>query len=159
MLVFSKLHAGGKFGGGSYHVSGGLHGVGISVVNALSERVDLEIWREGKTWQQSYERGVPVAPFEEVGDSDRRGTKITFKPDPQIFEDLVYSYDTLAHRLRELAFLNKGINISSAHWDTDDADRGVNTFTLQGKDLDQLSGLGKSLQQFKGVVGVARMHY
>ncbi len=111
-VVMTVLHAGGKFENDAYKVSGGLHGVGISVVNALSERVDLEIWREGKTWQQSYERGVPVAPFEEVGDSDRRGTKITFKPDPQIFEDLVYSYDTLAHRLRELAFLNKGLKIS-----------------------------------------------
>ncbi len=110
-VVMTVLHAGGKFENDAYKVSGGLHGVGISVVNALSERVDLEIWRGGKTFHQAYERGVPVTSFSEGTPTDRRGTKITFKPDPQIFEDLVFSYDSLVHRLRELAFLNKGLKI------------------------------------------------
>jgi len=110
-VVMTVLHAGGKFENDAYKVSGGLHGVGISVVNALSERVDLEIWRDGKTFHQAYERGVPVTSFTEGDPTDRRGTKITFKPDPQIFEDLVFSYESLVHRLRELAFLNKGLKI------------------------------------------------
>jgi DNA gyrase subunit B len=111
-VVMTVLHAGGKFENDAYKVSGGLHGVGISVVNALSERVDLEIWRDGETWQQSYERGVPMAAFRKGASTERRGTKVTFKPDPQIFEELVYSFTTLCHRLRELAFLNKGLKIS-----------------------------------------------
>jgi DNA gyrase subunit B len=111
-VVLTKLHAGGKFDSGAYKVSGGLHGVGVSVVNALSERLDLEIWRGGATWEQVYERGKPVSDFAKTGVTKRRGTKITFKPDPQIFEALVFSYDTLAQRFRELAFLNKGLSIS-----------------------------------------------
>jgi DNA gyrase subunit B len=111
-VVLTKLHAGGKFENDAYKVSGGLHGVGISVVNALSERLEVTIWRDGKTYEQSYERGKPLTEFGSSGPADRRGTKITFKPDPQIFEELIYSYDTLAHRLRELAFLNKGLEIS-----------------------------------------------
>ena len=111
-VVLTKLHAGGKFENDAYKVSGGLHGVGISVVNALSERLDLEIWRDGATYEQTYERGKPVTEFARTGVTQRRGTKITFKPDPQIFEVLIYSYDTLATRLRELAFLNKGLEIA-----------------------------------------------
>ncbi len=110
-VVMTVLHAGGKFENDAYKVSGGLHGVGISVVNALSERLDLEICRNGRIWSQAYERGVPVTEFAASGTTDRRGTKVTFKPDPQIFEDLVFSYDTLTQRLRELAFLNKGLRI------------------------------------------------
>jgi DNA gyrase subunit B len=110
-VVMTKLHAGGKFENDAYKVSGGLHGVGISVVNALSERLDLEIWRDDKTWEHSYERGKPTTEFRATGSADRRGTKVTFKPDPQIFEDLVFSFDTLSHRFRELAFLNKGVRI------------------------------------------------
>jgi DNA gyrase subunit B len=106
------LHAGGKFDSAAYKVSGGLHGVGVSVVNALSKRLDLEIWRDGHTYEQSYERGKPVTEFARTGVTKRRGTKLTFAPDPQIFEELVYSYDTLAQRLRELAFLNRGLKIS-----------------------------------------------
>ena len=111
-VVLTVLHAGGKFDNDSYKVSGGLHGVGVSVVNALSERLDLEIWRNGQVYQQSYERGTPVGDLEATGTTQRRGTKVTFKPDAQIFETVEYSFDTLAQRLRELAFLNGGIVIT-----------------------------------------------
>ena len=111
-VVLTVLHAGGKFDNDSYKVSGGLHGVGVSVVNALSERLDLEIWRNGQVYQQSYERGDPTGELEITGTTQRRGTKVTFKPDPQIFETTEYSFDTLAQRLRELAFLNGGILIT-----------------------------------------------
>jgi DNA gyrase subunit B len=111
-VVMTVLHAGGKFDNESYKVSGGLHGVGVSVVNALSERLDLEIWRNGQVYQQSYERGRPLGDLEVAGTTQRRGTKVTFKPDSQIFETIEYSFDTLAQRLRELAFLNAGIFIT-----------------------------------------------
>ncbi len=111
-VVLTVLHAGGKFDNDSYKVSGGLHGVGVSVVNALSERLDLEIWRNGQVYQQSYERGNPLGDLEITGTTQRRGTKVTFKSDPQIFEAVDYSFDTLAQRLRELAFLNGGILIA-----------------------------------------------
>jgi DNA gyrase subunit B len=111
-VVLTVLHAGGKFDNDSYKVSGGLHGVGVSVVNALSERLELEIWRNGQVFQQSYERGGPLSSLEVTGTTTRRGTKITFRPDSQIFETTEYSFDTLAQRLRELAFLNGGIVIT-----------------------------------------------
>ena len=111
-VVLTVLHAGGKFENAAYKVSGGLHGVGVSVVNALSERLDLEIWRNAQVYQQSYERGVPIKPLEVTGTTQRRGTKVTFKADPQVFETTEYSFDTLAQRLRELAFLNGGILIT-----------------------------------------------
>ena len=111
-VVLTVLHAGGKFDNESYKVSGGLHGVGVSVVNALSETLDLEIWRNGHAYQQSYERGTPTGELEVTGTTKRRGTKVTFKPDPDIFETTVFSFDTLAQRLRELAFLNGGIVIT-----------------------------------------------
>lgn len=110
-VVLTKLHAGGKFGGGGYKVSGGLHGVGISVVNALSEWLQVEVRREGKTYFQVYKRGIPQHPLEVVGDADRSGTKIIFKPDKEIFETCEFSFEVLLHRLRELAFLNSGIRI------------------------------------------------
>ena len=113
-VVLTILHAGGKFENDAYKVSGGLHGVGVSVVNALSERLEVEIWREGGTYRQDFERGKPVSEFRKVGTTKRRGTKIMFKPDTTVFEDLVFSYDTLAQRLRELAFLNQGIEITLA---------------------------------------------
>jgi DNA gyrase subunit B len=111
-VVLTVLHAGGKFDNDSYKVSGGLHGVGVSVVNALSERLELEIWRNGQVFQQSYERGNPLSGLEATGTTTRRGTKITFRPDSQVFETTEYSFDTLAQRLRELAFLNGGIVIT-----------------------------------------------
>src|SRR5437867_7443378 len=110
-VVMTTLHAGGKFDNDSYKVSGGLHGVGISVVNALSRRLDLEIWRGGKVYEQSYERGKPVTEFHQTGKTNRRGTKVTFMPDDGIFETLDLSFETIAARLRELSFLNKGLEI------------------------------------------------
>jgi DNA gyrase subunit B len=112
-VVMTKLHAGGKFDSNSYKVSGGLHGVGVSCVNALSERLDLEIWRDGFTWQQEYERGIPKAPLTRTGKAGKKtGTKITFKADSTIMDVTEYNFDTLSQRLRELAFLNKGLTIT-----------------------------------------------
>ena len=110
-VVFTVLHAGGKFGGGGYKVSGGLHGVGASVVNALSEWLEVEIGFEGKMYKQRYERGKVMYPLKELGTTDFRGTKVTFLPDKEIFEETIYEYDVLKQRLREMAFLTKNIKI------------------------------------------------
>ena len=110
-IVMTVLHAGGKFSNGAYKVSGGLHGVGASVVNALSEWLELEIRRSGKVYQQYYERGIPKAEFAEVGVTNRTGTKIRFHPDEQIFEALDFNFEVLSQRMRELAFLNRGLRI------------------------------------------------
>ena len=110
-VVFTILHAGGKFGGGGYKVSGGLHGVGASVVNALSEWLEVVVYKEGKKYRQRYERGNVVTDLEVIGDTQKRGTKVTFKPDAQIFEDTVYDFEILKERLRETAFLTKGLKI------------------------------------------------
>ncbi|WP_099189757.1 DNA topoisomerase (ATP-hydrolyzing) subunit B [Tepidibacter mesophilus] len=109
--VLTVLHAGGKFGSGGYKVSGGLHGVGVSVVNALSEWIEVRVKREGKIHSQRYERGNPISELSVVGTTDETGTTIKFKPDDTIFEEVIFKYETLEHRLRELAFLNKGIKI------------------------------------------------
>ncbi len=112
-VVMTTLHAGGKFDSSTYKVSGGLHGVGVSCVNALSEELNLEIWRDGVTWEQSYSRGEPTSKLKKAGSAGRkRGTKVTFKPDTGIFTSIEYNFDTLAQRLRELAFLNKGLVIT-----------------------------------------------
>ena len=111
-VVMTVLHAGGKFDTDSYKVSGGLHGVGVSVVNALSEWLEVEIWRNGYTWEQSYERGIPKDPLKKAGKTGKRGTKISFQADSSIFDTAEYSFDTLSQRLRELSFLNKGLKIA-----------------------------------------------
>src|SRR2546421_913413 len=114
-VVMTKLHAGGKFDSNAYKVSGGLHGVGVSCVNFLSEKLHLEIWRDGKTYEQEYERGIPVTKLDgnkPTGKTRKRGTKITFKPDTEIFDHTEFSFDKLSERLREKAFLNKGIRIT-----------------------------------------------
>lgn len=110
-IVLTKLHAGGKFGGSGYRVAGGLHGVGISVVNALSEWLEVEVRRDSRVFFQRFERGVPVSDLKVIGKSVRTETKITFRPDPDIFEEINFNFDIIAHRLRELAFLNAGVKI------------------------------------------------
>ncbi|GBE37684.1 DNA gyrase subunit B [bacterium BMS3Bbin08] len=127
-IALTELHAGGKFESKAYKISGGLHGVGVSVVNALSEWLDLEIKQDGAVWEQHFERGVPTGPLTRVGKTRNRGTKITFKPDAQIFESIEFNYDTLAHRFRELAFLNKGLNIKI----TDERTNQEQTFLYEG---------------------------
>jgi len=111
-VVMTTLHAGGKFDNKSYRVSGGLHGVGVSVTNALSETCLVEVMRDGKIYRQKYEKGKPVSKVQETGKTKNRGTKVTFKPDGEIFPDITFSFDTISNRLRELAFLNKGIRIT-----------------------------------------------
>ncbi|WP_420574537.1 DNA topoisomerase (ATP-hydrolyzing) subunit B [Kordia sp.] len=112
-VVMTKIGAGGKFDKDSYKVSGGLHGVGVSCVNALSDHLRATVYRDGKIWEQEYERGKPLYPVKAIGDSDKRGTAVTFKPDATIFtQTLEYNYETLANRMRELSYLNKGITIS-----------------------------------------------
>lgn len=110
-VVMTKLHAGGKFGGEHYQVSGGLHGVGVSVVNALSSWLEVEVKRDKTIYFQRYERGKPQSKVEAIGKTDSTGTKVTFQPDPEIFESCDFSFETLAHRLREMAFLNRGLKI------------------------------------------------
>jgi DNA gyrase subunit B len=123
-VVMTKLHAGGKFDSSSYKVSGGLHGVGVSCVNALSEELNLEIWRDGFVWQQEYARGEPLAKLKKAGSTRKRGTMVQFKPDTTIFTTTEYNFDTLAQRLRELAFLNKGLLITLTDERTTDAKTG-----------------------------------
>lgn len=111
-VVMTKLHAGGKFGGKGYKVSGGLHGVGVSVVNALSEWLEVEVWRDGKAWHQRYDRGTPATQLKSTEASDKTGTRVSFSPDKTIFTEINFSNDILSQRLRELAFLNKGVTIT-----------------------------------------------
>ena len=111
-VVMTVLHAGGKFDKGSYKVSGGLHGVGVSCVNALSEHMTVNVYRGGKVYQQEYSKGKPLYDVKTVGETDKTGTRITFKPDATIFTTTTYDYNTLLERMRELAYLNKGIDIT-----------------------------------------------
>ena len=129
-LVFTKLHAGGKFGGGGYKVSGGLHGVGASVVNALSTSLEVEISNGEHVYYQRYERGKKCADLKQIGDTDKTGTKVHFKPDGEIFDELVYNFDTLLLRLREQAFLNAGIHIILRD-ERDDAPEGKKEVSLR----------------------------
>src|SRR5438552_1453250 len=139
-VVLTVLHAGGKFDNESYKVAGGLHGVGVSVVNALSETLDLEIWRNAQVYQQSYERGKPTGDLEATGTTKRRGTKVTFKPDPDVFETTVFSFDTLAQRLRELAFLNGGVLITL----DDERDGKAHKFHYEGGIVSFVTHLNKN---------------
>ncbi|MDR5693783.1 MAG: DNA topoisomerase (ATP-hydrolyzing) subunit B [Armatimonadota bacterium] len=111
-VVMTMLHAGGKFGGGAYKISGGLHGVGVSVVNALSEWLEVEVWRDGKAYRQRFARGKKVTELEIIGTTDRHGTRVTFKPDPQIMTSLEFDFQVLARRLEDLAYLNAGLTLS-----------------------------------------------
>ncbi len=134
-VVMTKIGAGGKFDKDSYKVSGGLHGVGVSCVNALSEHLKATVHREGKIWEQEYERGKTLYPVKTVGDSDKNGTIVTFKPDPQIFQQtLEYNYETLASRMRELAYLNKGITIVMTDMRNKDEEGNVVTETFHSEE-------------------------
>jgi len=139
-VALTELHAGGKFESKAYRISGGLHGVGVSVVNALSEWLDVEIRQNGSVYQQHYERGEPKGPLSIVGKTRGRGTKITFKPDPEIFEVLDFSYDLLAQRLRELAFLNKGLKITL----TDETTEKKNIYHYSGGIVSFIEHLNKN---------------
>ena len=141
-VVFTVLHAGGKFGGGGYKVSGGLHGVGASVVNALSKWLEVLVETDGKAYKQRYERGKVVTPLEEIGPTDRHGTTVTFLPDEEIFEDTVFDYATIKQRLREMAFLTKGLRISL----TDKREDGKKTdsFHYEGGIMEYVSYLNKN---------------
>lgn len=139
-IVMTVLHAGGKFDHDTYHVSGGLHGVGVSVVNALSEWLEVEVSREGRVYRQRYERGRPVSDLQETGVSENTGTTVRFKPDPEIFEVTDFSFDVLSSRLRELAFLNRGLKISI----TDERSGRSKTFHYDGGIISFVQYLNKS---------------
>ena len=140
-LVLTKLHAGGKFGKGGYTISGGLHGVGVSVVNALSEWLEVEVQQNGKIFHQTYNRGIPQARLKEVGKSDKHGTKITFYPDAEIFDTIEFNYETMKVRLRELAFLNKGLIIKAS--DNRPGRETKDTFHYKGGIIEFVESLNK----------------
>ncbi len=139
-IAMTELHAGGKFESKAYKISGGLHGVGVSVVNALSEWLDLAIKQNGEVWEQHYKKGIPTGPLVRVGRTKSRGTKITFKPDAGIFESVEFNYDTLSHRFRELAFLNRGLRIKI----TDERTNEEQTFLYDGGIISFVEHLNKN---------------
>ena len=143
-VVFTVLHAGGKFGGGGYKVSGGLHGVGASVVNALSEWLEVEIYHEGQVYKQRYERGKVCYKLKVIGDCEpeRTGTKVTFYPDAEIFDDIIFDYDTLKQRFREMAFLTKGLRIVLRDWRGEELHE--HTFHYEGGIKEFVTYLNKS---------------
>ncbi len=148
-VVLTILHAGGKFDASNYKVSGGLHGVGVSCVNALSSEFDVEIWRDGFAWEMDYSKGDPISPLRKMGASTRKGTKVHFLPDPSIFSVHEYNYDTLANRLRQLAFLNKGIEITLTDERASDAKTGdskTQTFKYTGGIAEFIKLLNKGKQ-------------
>ncbi|MGI4830314.1 MAG: DNA topoisomerase (ATP-hydrolyzing) subunit B [Janthinobacterium lividum] len=147
-VVLTMLHAGGKFDASNYKVSGGLHGVGVSCVNALSEEFDVEIWRDGHAWEMDYSKGDPISELRKMGPSKRRGTKVHFLPDKSIFTVHEYNYDTLANRLRQLAFLNKGIEITLTDERATDAKSGE-AKTQSFKFNDGIAGFIKHLNKGK----------
>ena len=131
-VVMTTLHAGGKFGGDSYAVSGGLHGVGVSVVNALSTRLEVEVVRDGHRWRQAYARGIPTGPVEMVGRARGHGSTVAFWPDPEIFEETEFSFETLSRRMREMAFLNAGLQITLTDQRVDDGQPKFESFQFKG---------------------------
>ena len=141
-VVFTVLHAGGKFGGGGYKVSGGLHGVGASVVNALSEWLEVLVETDGKAYKQRYERGKVITELTEIGTTERHGTTVTFLPDKEIFEETVFEYSTIKHRLREMAFLTKGLRISLT--DRREEDKKTDSFHYEGGIMEYVSYLNKN---------------
>ena len=148
-VVLTMLHAGGKFDASNYKVSGGLHGVGVSCVNALSQEFDVEIWRDGFAWEQDYSKGAPISLLRKMGPSTRRGTKVHFLPDKSIFTVAEYNFDTLANRLRQLAFLNKGIEITLTDERTTDAKSGeskVQVYKYAGGIAEFIKHLNKGKQ-------------
>ncbi len=150
-VVLTMLHAGGKFDASNYKVSGGLHGVGVSCVNALSEEFEVEIWRDGHAWEMDYSKGDPISELRKMGPSKRRGTKVHFLPDKSIFTVHEYSYDTLANRLRQLAFLNKGIEITLTDERTTEAKTGESK-SQSFKYNDGIAGFIKHLNKGKAVL-------
>jgi len=141
-VVLTMLHAGGKFDASNYKVSGGLHGVGVSCVNALSEEFDVEIWRDGHAWEQDYAKGAPTSKLKKMGASTRKGTKVHFLPDKTIFTVTEFNYDTLAQRLRELAFLNKGLEIHLTDQRTTDAKTGE----YKHQEFKYIGGIGEFIK-------------
>ena len=149
-VVLTVLHAGGKFDSGAYKISGGLHGVGVSVVNALSEWLEVEVYKDGRIWTQTYDRGKPRSPVAQIGKTDKHGTKVRFKPDMQIFDENILSYDVIANRLRELAFLNAGVKINL----TDERDDKQHLFHYEGG----ISQFVKHLNANKKVLNADPIH-
>ncbi len=143
-VVMTHLHAGGKFGGGGYNVSGGLHGVGVTVVNALSEWLDVEVYRDGKIYRQRFNRGVPMRDLAVVGETDKRGTRVSFMPDSEIFETVDFNYDTIKTRLREVAYLNKGFTVELT--DNREGQEKNETFHYENGILDFVEYLNRSKQ-------------